>query len=230
MANQWFKFYGGEYLSDPKIGRLSPAERSCWITLLSMASMSDEGIIKYLDTDDLLEKSGIRHNPYNEGDWEKCQNVLVKFSQMKMISVDDKESMIRVINWEKRQEHNLTVAERVAKSREKKKCNENVTIDVTNVTSEDNRIEENRIDIKNTYGESGLVKMTTEEYTKLIEAIGDTNTKLMIEELDDYLGTMTPKKAEMKYASHYKALRNWARRKYQIQKEKVDNQKTRKIV
>lgn len=82
MANQWFKFYGGEYLSDPKIGRLSPAERSCWITLLSMASMSDRGIIKYLDTDDLLEKSGIRHNPYNEGDWEKCQNVLVFFPNL----------------------------------------------------------------------------------------------------------------------------------------------------
>lgn len=88
---------------------------------------------------------------------------------------------------------------------------------------------ENSID-KNTYGESGLVKMTTEEYSKLIEAIGESNAKLLIEELDDYLGTMTPKKAEIKYASHYKALRNWARRKYQTQKEKVENSKTRKIV
>jgi len=146
MANQWFKFYGGEYLSDPKIGRLSPAERSCWITLLSMASMSDDGIIKYLDIDDLLEKSGIHHNPYNEGDWEKCQNVLVKLSQMKMLSVDDKESIIQIINWSKRQEYNMTIAERVAKHRQNKKCNKNVTIDVTNVTTEESRIEENRIE------------------------------------------------------------------------------------
>jgi len=82
---------------------------------------------------------------------------------------------------------------------------------------------------KETYGESGLVKMTIEEHSKLIEAIGESNTKLLIEELDDYLGTMTPKKAETKYASHYKALRNWARRKYQTQKEKVESKQTRRI-
>lgn len=226
MANQWFKFYGGEYLSDPKIGRLSPAERSCWITLLSMASMSDEGIIKYLDTDDLLEKSGIRHNPYNEGDWEKCQNVLVKFSQMKMISVDDKESMIRVINWEKRQEHNLTVAERVAKSREKKKCNENVTIDVTNVTSEENRVEENRIDnidTKSIYGEFENVKLKPEEHQKLIESLGEKNTNILIEELSTGIASKG-----YKYKSHYATLLNWARRKYQENNRSTTNK--RKIV
>ena len=83
--------------------------------------------------------------------------------------------------------------------------------------------------VKNTYGESGLVKMTTDEHAKLVEAIGEANTKLLIEELDDYLGTMTPRKAEIKYASHYKALRNWARRKYESHKEKVDNKKVRRI-
>lgn len=100
--------------------------------------------------------------------------------------------------------------------------------DADKTRTDKNREDKSSID-KNTYGESGLVKMTTEEYTKLIEAIGEPNTKLLIEELDDYLGTMTPRKAETKYASHYKALRNWARRKYENHKEKVDSKKTRRI-
>ena len=142
MANQWFKFYGGEYLSDPKIERLNPIERSCWITILSMASMGDDGVIEFLTVESLLNRSGIQFDPYHPEDWEKALGVLIKFQNLKMIDCD-KDGRISVLNWEKRQEHNLTVAERVAKSRAKRK---DVTINVTNVTSEENRIEENRVD------------------------------------------------------------------------------------
>lgn len=151
MANQWFKFYGGEYLSDSKIGRLSGAERSCWLTLLCMASMTDNGVIEFLSVEDLLLKSGITWNPYNEGDWEKCQNILIKFTEMKMIKMDTSKSLIEITNWSKRQEHNLTPAERMAKMRAKNKekvdiVTKGVTTSVTNVTLEENRIEENRIE------------------------------------------------------------------------------------
>lgn len=145
MANQWFKFYGGEYLSDPKIERLNPIERSCWITILCMASMGDDGVIEFLTVESLLNRSGIQFDPYHPEDWEKALGVLIKFQNLKMIECDT-EGRITVLNWEKRQEHNLTVAERVAKSRANKKSNENVTMNVTNVTTEENRIEENRID------------------------------------------------------------------------------------
>lgn len=151
MANQWFKFYGAEFLGDPKIGRLSSAERSCWVTLLCMGSQTD-GVIEYLSVDDLLEKSGIKWNPYSEGgDWENCQSILVKFSNMKMIKVSTDASRIEIINWEKRQEYTMTSTERSRKHREKLKeerdmqrnatqCNENATL-------EENRIEENRYNI-----------------------------------------------------------------------------------
>ena len=142
MANQWFKFYGGDYLSDPKIERLSPIERSCWVTILCMASMSEGGVIEFLTVESLLNRSGIQFDPYHPEEWEKALNVLVKFKNLKMIDTND-EGEIVVINWQKRQEHNLTVAERVAKSRRNKKY---VTTNVTSVTSEENRIEENRID------------------------------------------------------------------------------------
>jgi hypothetical protein len=146
MANLWFKFYGGEYMSDAKIGRMDAAERSCWLTLLCLASMSDTGTIKYLSVDDLLTKSGIKWDPYNSGDWEKCQNVLVKFSQMKMIKVSTDESSIEIVNWAKRQEKIAqTPYERVKKYRENKAKLENDNEMITDDNADDNnRIEENR--------------------------------------------------------------------------------------
>lgn len=144
MANKWFKFYGGDYLSDPKVERLSPLERSCWITILCMASMGESGMIEFLTVESLLNRSGIQFDPYHPEEWERALSVLIKFKQLKMIDTN-KDGQITVINWEKRQEHNLTVAERVAKSRLNKK---NVTTNVTSVTTDKNRIEENRIDKK----------------------------------------------------------------------------------
>lgn len=140
MANQWFKFYGGEFLSDTKIAALSAQERICWVTLLCLSSVSSEpGVVEYLTIETLLEKSGIHFNPYDSTEWDNCLAVLEKFSRMKMIDKSD-EGRITVLNWEKRQEHNLTNAERAAKSRLKKR---NVTTNVTSVIPEENRIEEN---------------------------------------------------------------------------------------
>lgn len=149
MANQWFKFYGGEYLSDPKIERLSPLERSCWITILCMASMGEGGVIEFLTVESLLNRSGIQFDPYYPEEWERALSVLVKFEKLKMIKTTE-EGQIIVLNWAKRQEHNLTVAERVAKHRAKKA---NVTTNVTNVTTEENRIEENTSETKVSQGE-----------------------------------------------------------------------------
>ena len=142
MANQWFKFYGGEFLSDPKMERLSPIERSCWITLLCMASMGVDGMIEFLTVESLLNRSGIQFDPYHPEEWEKALAVLMKFKSLKMIDTFE-DGRILIINWEKRQEHNLTVAERVAKSRRNKRV---VTTNVTNVTIEKSRVEEKRED------------------------------------------------------------------------------------
>lgn len=144
MSNKWFKFYGGEYLSDQKIERLNPIERSCWVTLMCLASMNDSGDIKHLTVQTLLNKSGIQFDPYHPEEWESALSILDKLESLDMIQKIDV-GIIRIINWDKRQESNLTGAERVAKSRR----NKNVTNDVTNVTLEENRIEENRIDNSN---------------------------------------------------------------------------------
>ena len=143
MANQWFKFYGGEYLSDPKIERLTPAERSCWITLLAMASMEDIGRIEFLTIESLLNKSGIQLDPYHPEEWERGLGVLQKFKNLRMIE-DEEDGTIIIKNWTKRQETSLTNAERQARFREKRQSNEKVTGQVTSVTVEEKRREENR--------------------------------------------------------------------------------------
>jgi hypothetical protein len=215
MANQWFKFYGAEYLSDPKMDRLTVQERSCWITLLCMASQTN-GIIKYISVEGLLNKSGIHFNPYDSTEWDSAQNALRTFEQYEMIKININ-GHIEITNWEKRQEHNLSVAERVARSRAKKK---DVTNDVTNVTSEENRIEENRIEEnrieEDRYGEFENVKLKIDEYNKMIERFGEKNTKVLIEQLSSYL-----KSTNKRYASHYATMLNWARRKVEEHKAKT---------
>jgi len=127
MANQWFKFYGGEYLSDTKILQLNAEERSCWIVLLCLASQSENGIIKFLSEQQLLNMAGIV---------DKDIKVLDKLEKLDMIRICN--GNVTVINWEKRQYSEGY--SRVMKYR-KQKCNAK-----DNDRIEENRIEENRID------------------------------------------------------------------------------------
>lgn len=140
MSRQWFKFYGAEYLSDPKMMALSPCERSCWITLLSLASVndndSDNGKIMFLDEHKLMLIAGL--DP-TRNEWEETQGVLQKFKKLKMITFDNE--MITLKNWRKRQETNLTGYERVKRHREKKRLDNKL------ITPDKNRVEESRIDI-----------------------------------------------------------------------------------
>lgn len=144
MINPWFKFYGSEFLSDPKISSLTASERSCWITLLCLASTSSNpGEIEFLTTETLLKKSGIEFDPYNSEEWKSSLGVLKVFEKMKMITTNE-DGSIQIINWSKRQDSALTNAERQAKYRLNKNSNEKVTKRVTKVTLEENRIEKNR--------------------------------------------------------------------------------------
>lgn len=84
---------------------------------------------------------------------------------------------------------------------------------------EENRIEEIRIE-KNTYSEFKNVKLSEEEYQKLIEKLGENNTNILIEELGGYLAS-----TNKRYSSHYATLLNWARRKVQTHQEKLQIKK-----
>ena len=164
MINPWFKFYGGEYLSDPKISALTPQERSCWITLLCLSGTSSvPGIIEYLTIEVLLEKSGVVRNT---DEYKNCLGVFEKLKSMKMI--ETRGNVIEVLNWGKRQETTLSATERSRKYRLKQRINDEYATKETkrneNETLEKNRIEKNRVDT-NTSVSKKLIKPTLKEVT-----------------------------------------------------------------
>lgn len=117
MPNPWFKFYGPEYIADPKMRSLTAAERSCWITLLSFASgSSTPGVIHHLTEDALMIDAGLN---FQKDEWVDTVGVLKKFVKLDMITNDNE--MITVLNWEKRQERAMSPYERLKKHRELKR-------------------------------------------------------------------------------------------------------------
>lgn len=136
----WFKFYGGEYLYDPKIMSLNTAERSCWITLLCYASVAEiPGEIKHLTEERILIAAGI---DTTDELWDETKGVLKKLQKLEMILVNDN-GMITVINFRKRQDTALTSYERVKKFREKNEMKRNETVDNANDNA---RVEEKRVE------------------------------------------------------------------------------------
>lgn len=132
MVNPWFKFYGGEYLSDTKMMALDATERGCWITILSLANQSEGGVIKYISEEKILELSNVPVKDRN-----KYKGLLKKFAELKMLDLDNGD--VTVKNWQKRQYSEGYL--RVKRYRD----NANVT---ENITTEKKRIEENRKEYK----------------------------------------------------------------------------------
>ena len=65
-----------------------------------------------------------------------------------------------------------------------------------------------------------FVKLTDEEYKKLIDKFGESITKDKIQKLDDYVGSKGTK-----YVSHYRTILNWSKKdaESQLKKPKEDN-------
>src|SRR3990167_4072286 len=100
MANQWFKLYGSEYLSDPKMKSLTASERSCWLSLLCYASVSSvEGEVMHLTEKQLLLDAGV--DPMGE-EWDKTVGVLKRFEQLGMIKTGNANQIV-IAHWGDRQ-------------------------------------------------------------------------------------------------------------------------------
>lgn len=150
----WFKFYGQEFLSDPKMLSLTANDKGIWLTLLCLASSSsEEGVIRYVDINKILIISGV--NPLmEEEDYEDQKNVFKRFEDLKMITIDNDNDnvIIRITNWQKRQSSALSGYERIKQYRQKKKenmidieANDNEMITDDNA-NDNRRIDKNRID------------------------------------------------------------------------------------
>jgi hypothetical protein len=79
---------------------------------------------------------------------------------------------------------------------------------------------------KETFGEMGKVKLTPEEYDKLVDRLGQGNTDMLIFELDTYVASKGAK-----YQSHYATILNWAKRKaFDSYQKKVDKESNKKRI
>jgi hypothetical protein len=155
MVLPWFKLYGLEYLADAKIQRLTAPERSCWITLLCVASM-DEGTAKNCSEEYLMGRSGI--DPLSE-EWNRTRGVLVKFELLGFIHVNEKD--IIITNWQKRQEIYSESRDRVRRWRAKN----NTLFPVTPVTLPETARREKKREEKK--------KERTSKALKVLEPVND---------------------------------------------------------
>ena len=136
----WFKFYGQEYLSDPKMLSLSAVEKALWLTLLCLASSSDdEGVIRYIDEEKIMNLTGLTND-----EKEANKNFLSKFEKLRMIKIekDEDQTTIVILNFEKRNSP-LSPYERLKNYRERKKIKEVLSNDNEKTLSEIQKNDEN---------------------------------------------------------------------------------------
>ena len=186
----WFKFYGKDWLTDIKIMQLGVEDRLCFITLLCLASNSENpGVIKNCKEEAIIKLTHLDYDPYNDDNpASRAKGFLQRLSDNEMITfVTD--GNVTVINFEKRQSKALSGYERIKRYREnqkeqikpkqKEKKNDNEMI--TNDNANDNARKEKKREDKKRINTSTAVAVTeqkfevdksTEEYLNSLPDIG----------------------------------------------------------
>ena len=149
----WFKFYGQDWLTDIKIMKMIIEDRLCYITLLCLASASEQqGVVKQCDEEAIIRLTQLYENPYEtDNEVARARGFLKRLNDNGMITIDNN-SNVTITNFIKRQGTNLSGYERVKRHREKQKTLENKdNIDDNNDNVSDNtndnvRIDKNRLD------------------------------------------------------------------------------------
>lgn len=178
MANPWFKFYGIEYLSDPKTRNFTAEQHSCWLHLLCFASNSSKpGTVEHLTEESLMIYAGVDPKGVTQGSEKGMLNL---FEELGMIKINDNKVTIR--NWKKRQETRSESYERVKRFREKR----NVTETLNNDRKEKNREEKNREDTKPHASISYLTNIPLEDIKEFTDRF-DVTKKQVLSKGEDLL-------------------------------------------
>jgi hypothetical protein len=119
---KWFKFYGQDWLTDMKIMKMSMEDRLCYITLLSLASAAGEGgLVRNCDEDSLIKLSNIPDDPIHDfNPYEKAKGFLERCNALQIVTLASNGD-VTVNAFERRQEQNLSNAERQKRYRERLK-------------------------------------------------------------------------------------------------------------
>lgn len=221
--NPWFKFYGTDWLNDFNIIQLCPEDRLCYVTLLCLASQNN-GLIKNCNENILIALTHLYNDPTEDDNaFTRAKGCLKRFESNGSVTISEA-GTVKINNWEKRQSNVLSNAERQAKYRDKSKSNEIVTDErnESNVRGEERRGDKIRGDkirgdkSKSRHGEFEKVLLSSEEYEKLKERMGEKNTEILVNELDAYIASKGKK-----YSSHYATILSWANRKIKEHKMTV---------
>lgn len=205
----WFKFYGQEYLTDPKMMNLDPTERALWLTLLCLASQ-DNGVIKYADSEKIMILTGIMPN---DNAFTKYYDFLIRFEKLSLIT-DDNETIV-ITNYNKRQNTNLSGYERVKRSREKSKSKAKID-NKSNVINDNARIDKNRIDKnivkkENIKKEKTLTSINQDDFQQIAEKY-NVPIAFVISKFDDLSNWHEKDPRKNHYANYYRALMDWVKR------------------
>lgn len=201
---EWFKFYNNKWLSDLAVISLDPIDRLCFITLLCVTASRDDrnGSVTQYHEHRILTLTHLTPDDYSKG-----VGFTKRLADVGLINIDD-DTTITLKNFEKRQNSNLSGAERAQRYREKSKVT-TVTqkSDERNAREDKRRVDKIREE-KKSVGEFNNVELNEEELTKLVDRYGRSAVKQLIDELSSYL-----KSSGKRYKDHYATLLNWARRK-----------------
>lgn len=146
---KWFKFYGQDWLTDLKIRKMPIEDRLCFITLLCLASsQEEEGLIKDCDEHTLIELTGLYNDPYETNNqYTRAIGCLKRYEALHCVTLHDNGD-VTLLNFMRRQEENLSNAERQQKYRERLKTKTKSRNEryVTKSNDSNARIDKNRID------------------------------------------------------------------------------------
>jgi predicted phage replisome organizer len=167
------------------------------------------------------------------------QLALKTFEQFGMVEIID--DVITIPNWGKHQNLDSIEAKKeymrgymsqyrgkqklIAACKANSKTNSKANVSQADIEREEDIDKKENIDIssdkpkpapKETYGEFSNVKLTIEEYQKLINLLG-TQTQSYIDRLDGYIASKGAK-----YKSHYATILNWYRKDEKDRPQKTD--------
>ena len=207
---KWFKFYFDKYLDGSTSRELTSSERGVFVGLLSLAARANNH--GWIDADmeslpRLLDAPG----PVVQRTLEKCQapgpdgepKIHIDGHRVQVVKFDE----YNPERWERQ----------LYDSRHETTNNVDNVVRPTNDSKtrpDQTRREETRKEktphnppkvLKTSFGEEGTVKMTQEEYDKLLTRFGESDAKVRIQHLEDYILSKGKK-----YASHYRTILVWA--------------------
>ncbi len=119
---KWFKFYGQDWHTDPKIASMSMEDRLCLIALFSIAAAEEKnGLIPFLSEDTLIKMAGIPDCPTDDyNPFEQARGVLQRYVTLQIVTLSGNGS-VTVRNWGSRQVGNASNAEKQKRYRERLK-------------------------------------------------------------------------------------------------------------